>query len=97
MTTSFTVETTTHFERLLNKLVPRHPELTGNYRAALTILESDPYNRQRQHNIKKLENVAAGDGQYRLRIGRWRFRYDISGQTVILKRVSLRREDTYRN
>jgi len=56
---------------------------------------SDPYNRTRWHHIKKLEGVAAGEGQYRLSLGRWRFRYDISGQLVELHYCVLRREDTY--
>jgi hypothetical protein len=34
--------------------------------------------------------------QYRLRLGRWRFRYDILGNEVVLHYAGLRREDTYR-
>jgi mRNA-degrading endonuclease RelE of RelBE toxin-antitoxin system len=37
----------------------------------------------------------ADDGQYRIRAGHFRFRYDIKGQFVYLKACSLRREDTY--
>ena len=32
-----------------------------------TVLTEDPYNRSHHHAIKKLENVPAGEGQYRLR------------------------------
>jgi mRNA-degrading endonuclease RelE of RelBE toxin-antitoxin system len=35
-------------------------------------------------------------GQYRLRLGRFRFRYDIEGRMVVLYYCGLRREDTYR-
>ncbi|PYV40050.1 MAG: hypothetical protein DMG06_21460 [Acidobacteria bacterium] len=59
-------------------------------------LQSDPYNRSRRHAIKKLEGVKPGEGQYRLRLGRWRFRYDIFGQEVVLHYCGLRREETYR-
>src|SRR5438034_1358592 len=45
-------------------------------------------------HIRKLEGVP-GEGQYRLSLGRWRFRYDISGQRVELYYCGLRREDTY--
>ena len=96
MTPSFSVHTTPHFDRLMRRLSRQHPDLADRYAEALTILRSDPYNRSRRHAIRKLEGVGPDDGQYRLRLGRWRFRYDISRQDVVLKRCGLRREDTYR-
>lgn len=95
MTTLFTVESTTHFDRLFKKLARRHPELPGYLRTLRSILQADPYNRSGRHPIKKLNDIPAGNAQYRLRLGRFRFRYDIEEQTVYLKRCSLRREDTY--
>jgi mRNA-degrading endonuclease RelE of RelBE toxin-antitoxin system len=62
---------------------------------AFATLRSHPYNRTRRHQIKKLENISPGKGQYRLRLGRWRFRYDIEGQDVVLYYCGLRREKTY--
>jgi len=59
------------------------------------VLETDPFNRSRAHQIRKLDGVRAGGGQYRLRSGRWRFRYDILGQEIVLHYCGLRREDTY--
>ena len=50
----------------------------------------------RGSTTKKLTGVRRDDGQYRLRLGRWRFRYDITGQEVVLHYCGLRREDTYR-
>ena len=97
MTPTFFIRASTNAERLLRKLNQKHPELADISKRAEVILRTDPYNRSRSHAIKKLENVAAGDGQYRLRIGRFRFRFDITGQVVTLHSVSLRREDTYRN
>ena len=47
------------------------------------------------YHIKKLAGVAASDGQYRLSVGRWRFRYDILHQVVLLSYCGRRREDTY--
>jgi hypothetical protein len=39
--------------------------------------------------------VARGEGQWRIALGRFRFRYDIYDQDVILHYCGLRREDTY--
>ena len=96
MTPPFSVLTTPHFDRLFRKLQKRHADLLAQYREALTILQVDPYNRRHTYAIKKLIGVEPGEGQYRLRLGRWRFRYDIRGQEVILHYCGLRREDTYR-
>jgi mRNA-degrading endonuclease RelE of RelBE toxin-antitoxin system len=84
MTPSFTVVATSHFERELKKLGKRHAELADHYTDVIETLELDPYNRSRVHPIKKLENVPIGEGQYRIRFGRFRFRYDIEGQVVYL-------------
>jgi mRNA-degrading endonuclease RelE of RelBE toxin-antitoxin system len=95
MTAPFTVETTSRFDRLFRKLAKAHPELSKHLGEVTKVLQSDPYNKSRSHQIKKLVNVAAGDGQHRIRIARFRFRYDIAGSTVTLIRCSLRRENTY--
>jgi len=92
----FEVKVTTRFDRELRQLSARHPDLPKLYAAILPILQNDPYNRTRSHAVKKLAGVGAGDGQYRIRSGRFRFRYDISGRAVCLKACALRREDTYR-
>jgi mRNA-degrading endonuclease RelE of RelBE toxin-antitoxin system len=97
MSLAFLVITVPKTDRLLRKLHQRHPDLKKVLEQAITTLSNDPYNRTHKHQIKKLENIPAeGDGQYRLRIGRWRFRYDIDGQTVVLLYCGLRREATYR-
>ncbi len=96
MTPRFSVRATPHFERLLRSLRKHHHDIEDRYAEALTILESDPHNVSRTHNIKKLEGVPAGEGQCRLTLGRWRFRYDIIKQDVVLHYCGLRREDTYR-
>ncbi|MGA2807113.1 MAG: hypothetical protein ABSE87_03210 [Terracidiphilus sp.] len=55
----------------------------------------DLYNKSQKYPIKKLQGVPAGEGQYRLRSGRFRFRYDIAEREVVLLYCGLRREDTY--
>jgi mRNA-degrading endonuclease RelE of RelBE toxin-antitoxin system len=96
MTIGFTVRTTPRFERLLRRLLRRHTDLLDRYADAIRILEGDPQNRSGTYAIRKLEGVAIGEGQYRLRLGRWRFRYDVVGRDVVLHYCGLRREETYR-
>jgi len=43
-----------------------------------------------------MKDLRTGDGQYRIRFGRFRFRYDIERPVVYLKTCGIRREDTYR-
>jgi hypothetical protein len=95
MSDFFTVITTPRFDRLLKKLSRGHPDLPSRFAEVLAILKTDPYNRTGMHRIKKLHDVPATDGQFRLRLGRWRFRYNIWGEQVELTYCGLRREDTY--
>jgi len=92
----FTIHTTPHYERLSNKLFKTHRDFDDAEQSTRTILSADPYNQTHQYRIKKLAGVPAGEGQFRLSLARWRFRYDISGQIVELHYCGLRREDTYR-
>lgn len=97
MTPPFTVRVPSRYERLSNHLLKRHANFEVVSRRARDILSTDPYNRTRHYPIKKLEGVPRGEGQYRLRLSRWRFRYDIYGQDVVLLYCGLRREETYRS
>jgi mRNA-degrading endonuclease RelE of RelBE toxin-antitoxin system len=92
---AYSVLTTSHFDRLMKKLAPKHPELVERFEQAIAILSADPYNKSGKYAIKKLVGIAAGEGQYRLRSGRFRFRYDVAGTEVVLHYCGLRREDTY--
>lgn len=96
MTVGFTVRAVPRFRRLARSLTRRYPEFADVYAEAVAILGADPYNRGRTHQIKKLTDVKPGDGQWRLRLGRWRFRYDIEGRDVLLYAAGLRDESTYR-
>ena len=79
----------------MKHLTRQHPDLAERVVGAFRILQSDPYNLTRHHQIRKLTDVKSGQGQYRLRLARWRFRYDIAGGIVELVYCGLRREDTY--
>jgi len=95
MNGTFEVVLSTHFGRELKKLTRARAEAATENEGILPILRTDPYNRTRRHPIEKLEGVKPGDGRYRIRMKRFRFRYDIDGRVVYLKACSLRREDTF--
>jgi len=97
MTPQFSVRTTPRFERLARALLKGQPHLRAIRERAVEILKTDPYNRGGAHHIKKLVAVQPGDGAWRLSLGRFRFRYDIYGEEVVLQHCGLRREDTYRD
>lgn len=96
MTSAFSIRTTPRYERTTRRLLKAHANLRAVQNEAWEILQRDPHNRSRRHPIKKLTGVSQGEGQYRLRLRRWRFRYDIYGREVVLQHCGLRREDTYR-
>jgi mRNA-degrading endonuclease RelE of RelBE toxin-antitoxin system len=91
----YRVQTSAHFDRLMKKLVQKHPDLIKRFEEAIALLSVDPHNSSNKYPIKKLVGVPAGEGQYRLRSGRFRFRYDVAGKEVTLHYCGLRREDTY--
>ena len=96
MTPSFSVRTSSRLDRLAKPINLRQPDFPSRYDRAREILGTDPYKRTRSHHIKKLEGARQGDGQYRLSLGRFRFRYDLYGREVVLQYCGLRREETYR-
>jgi mRNA-degrading endonuclease RelE of RelBE toxin-antitoxin system len=96
MTPRFSVRISSRCQPLLARLTEQHPDFSGFYVRALDILEQDPANVRRRHNVLKLKDIVRGDGQWRLRLGRFRFRYDIYEREVVLLYCGLRREDTYR-
>lgn len=96
MTPPFSVRATPHYDRLARRLARQHPDFHVLEGRTREILETDPINHTRQYNIKKLVGVPPGEGQWRLSLGRFRFRYDIYGNEIVLHYCGLRREDTYR-
>jgi hypothetical protein len=63
MTSEFLVITTSRFDPELKKLASQHPGLAEILRRVIAILRTDPYNRSRQHAIKKLEALRATMGK----------------------------------
>jgi addiction module RelE/StbE family toxin len=91
----FQLIATAGFSRSLKKLTAKHPELVDAYQKVLEVLLVDPSNLTRHHHIKKLTDVKAGDGQWRIRVGDYRLRYDIDGLNVVLRSIN-DRKDAYR-
>jgi len=59
----------------------------------VVILKNNPLQNNR---VKKLKDVKKDDlGQWRIRVGQYRFRFDVDKNKIILKFVGLRR-DSYR-
>jgi hypothetical protein len=92
----FLVLATPALTRLAEALAKRAPEFPETLANAAATLAPDSLNIRRERQIKKLVGPASGEGQYRLRVGRWRFRYDVHGRNGVLHHAGLRRENTYR-
>lgn len=74
---SYNLKSTPTFERGFKILTKRNQELQIQFFELLDILRRDPYNISKQQDIKKLTNVSKGEGQWRIRMGKYRLRYDI--------------------
>ena len=92
MSKRFQVLVTPVFERRYRKLLAHDKDLQGFFGDTLKKLEVNP---QRGGQIKKLVGVATGDGAWRIRLGIYRLRYDVLGDTVVLHTIGLRK-DIYR-
>ena len=79
----YTVIAPKQFAKKIKKKTLQHPDLKDKLKRGLDILERDAENKSTQHNIKKLINIKPGEGQWRLRIGSYRIRYDILRKQVI--------------
>ncbi|MYC14748.1 MAG: hypothetical protein F4Y39_13545 [Gemmatimonadetes bacterium] len=88
----FLVRTSSRFLRDARKRLRQHPELVEVLEGLRVILGEDPYNHTRQYHIKKLKDIKSGEGQWRIRHGDYRLRYDIFGQEVVLYSFRHRRE-----
>lgn len=92
MPKTFQIVTTPAFERDVRRCLRGAPNVIIALEEAQTVLRTDPNNRNQQHNIRKLTNVKKGEGQWRIRVGDYRLRYDIVGPEVVLYSFRHRRE-----
>jgi mRNA-degrading endonuclease RelE of RelBE toxin-antitoxin system len=92
MSRVFRIVPSSRFKGDVEEMVERDPDFIEILERCNAILKLDPYNIGRQHQIKKLTDVNPGEGQWRIRAGRYRLRYDIDGDTVILYSFRHRKE-----
>jgi mRNA-degrading endonuclease RelE of RelBE toxin-antitoxin system len=92
MPESFHIHVSSRFHREAQKLLRQHPELTDALEGVREVLRVDPTNHSGEHDITKLTGVAQGEGQWRIRVGHYRLRYDITSRDVVLYSFRHRRE-----
>lgn len=92
MSQVFRVLPSTRFERDFEEIYKRNRDIIRKIEPLRIISLHDPYNRSRRYGIKKLRDVPIGEGQYRIRSGKYRLRYDIIGNDVILYSFKHRKE-----
>lgn len=92
MPSLFVLKSTPTFERGFRNLTKRDRELKEQFLKLAEVLRTDPYNTGKTQDIKKLTNVSKGDGQWRIRKGNYRLRYDIFDNEVVLHSLNHRKE-----
>lgn len=87
-----TLVVTPPYERDVRKLCKQNKALLAIVKDMQRVLKKDPYNTSHIYNIKKLTSVAQGEGQYRIRQGDYRIRYDIVKKDVVLTAFKHRKD-----
>lgn len=80
------------FERDVRRRLRENPGLLDALEEVRAVLTDDPHNRNRKHHTRKLTDVKQGEGQWRIRVGDYRIRYDIVDREVLLYSFRHRRE-----
>jgi len=91
----FNVSYSSAFDRDAKKLRKKDKKIIEVIEMASKILQEDPFNAKQIKNIKKLVDVEKGCGQWRIRFGDYRIRYDIAGKDVVLHSIK-NRKDIYK-
>jgi len=91
MPVKFNLGLTSTFERKFHILTKRDPLLQERLLKLVNILREDPYNLSKQHDIKKLTDAPIEEGQWRIRSGNYRIRYNIFQSEVVLYSVAHRK------
>lgn len=92
MPKNYRVLFTSYFERDVKQFLKKNKIVLKLFARAKEILENDPYNLTKKHNIKKLHGIKAGEGEFRLRVNNFRLRYDIFKKDVVLYSFRHRRD-----
>lgn len=86
----FRIFTSSAFDRSLKRLARKHRHIVTEFEALVAILRVDPQNLTRRYDINKLSNMS--EGQWRIRAGNYRLRYDVEGDTVKVYSIKDRSE-----
>lgn len=92
MAQAFRLLPTTRFKRDFEEVYRRDRAIVQRIDILRVILAHDPYNRTRRYDIKKSKDVPPGEGEYRIRVGKYRLRYDVIGSDVLLYSFKHRKE-----
>jgi mRNA-degrading endonuclease RelE of RelBE toxin-antitoxin system len=92
MTPVYRLLPTSGFRRDFEEVYKRNPGITRQIDSLKLILSHDPFNRSGRYDVKKLKDIPRGEGQYRIRSGKYRLRYDVEGNDVILYSFKHRKE-----
>jgi mRNA-degrading endonuclease RelE of RelBE toxin-antitoxin system len=92
MAVSFRLVSTPPFERSLKRLAKKNRAITSVVEDMFSVLGVDPLNVSRRYNIKKLTGIEQGSGQWRIRSGVYRLRYDVIGEDVVLYSINHRKD-----
>jgi len=76
--------------RQYQKLVRRNPVVQFQIEQMIATIREDPFNRTHQFDIRKLTDFPAG--QWRVRRGDYRIRYDVDKHHLIIHAVFDRKE-----
>jgi len=88
----FRIFVSSYCAREIRDLHQRNPELPAVLEKLKALLQEDPHNISRRYDIKKLKGIKHGQGQWRIRSGKYRLRYDVFGKDVILYSFRHRKE-----
>lgn len=94
MVGKFNIVYTPSFDRELKRIFKKDKKILSLLEKVVENLCNSPLTQGKASNIKKLVGVKQGEGQWRIRAGVYRFRFDIFGNTVVLHCVR-DRKDSY--
>lgn len=92
MLNKFNIFLISRFERDFKKIQNKDNKIINTFGSILEILKIDPFNKTKKHNIKKLAGLKEGEGQWRIRLGSYRIRYDIIKSDILLYSISAGQE-----
>lgn len=92
---NFNVSYSSSFDGDAKKLRKKDKNIVEVIETASKMLQNDPFNVKQIKNIKKLVDVEKGCGQWRIRFGKYRIRYDIADKDVALHSIK-NRKDIYK-